>query len=174
MDLAQFYDTTLTDCDSGLSVRVIVIPHRSMAPYVQGDLVAWASLLGLRSVALLDSESEMISVLASTLVPSNGEAAGLARVVVEEPRIPFSDGDIRLLSLAAIARTANVALSQVVSLVSAPEARLLLVAVPDGVAICGGAAGMAGALEAGLSSRIREVMGLDGRKFLSTGPAAHN
>ncbi|MEX1103919.1 MAG: hypothetical protein WED87_06700 [Dehalococcoidia bacterium] len=174
MDISQFYDTTITDCDNGLAVRVIVIPHRSMAPYVKGDLVQWASLLGLTSVALLESEQEMISVLASTLSPGNGEAHRLARLVVMEPRIPFSNGDLRLLSLAQIARDANVPLPSVVSLVSSPESRLLLVAVPEGVAICGGASGMAGALGAGLSSRIREVMGLDGRKFRSTGPAARN
>ena len=173
MDLAQFYDTTLTDCESGLAARVIVIPNASMAPYVQGDLVEWASLLGLKSVAVLESEPEMVAVLTSILAPDGG-GRELAETVVSNARIPFHDGRLRPLSLAGIARTARVSFSAVVSLVASAEARLLLVAVPEGVVICSGAGAMAQALEGGLSSRIREVMGLDGRTFQSTGPAARN
>lgn len=171
MDLAQCYDTTLSERDSGLAVRVITIPRMSMAPYVHGDLMAWAPLLGLTSVAFLESEEEMVTVLASTLAPSDGEARRLARVVIDEPRIPFANGAVRLLSLGQIARSAHVPLAEVVSLVSSPDSRLLLIAVPEGVTICGSAPGMAAALENGLSGRIREVMGLDGKTSRSTGPS---
>lgn len=174
LDVAQFYDTTITDCDSALAVRAIAIPHASMAPYVQGDLVEWASLLGLRSVALLESAEEIVTVLASILRPNDADATALARLAVNEPRLPFGADALHAESLYGIATTANVPLASVVSLVASPEARLLLVAVPGGVVITGGAGGVAAALEAGLSSKIREVMGLDGRKFRSTGPAARN
>ena len=174
MDIAQFYDTTLTDCESGLAVRVIVVPNRSMAPYVQGDLVEWAVLLDLRSIAFLESADEMVAVLASIVDPNDPEARRLAGIVVGDPRIPFLNSELRMLSLGEIALSANVPLSAVVSLVASPESKLLLVAVPDGVVVCGGVAAMAGALESGLCTRIREVMGLDGPKFRSTGPAAHN
>lgn len=174
MDVAQFYDTTITDCESALAVRLIVIPAGSMAPYVQGNLVEWASLLGLGSVALLDSEEEMVAVLASILRPGDADADALARLVISEPRVPFPGDSLHAQSLFAIAASAQVPLASVVSLVAAAEARMLLVAVPAGVVIAGGAGGVASALEGGLSAKVREVMGLDGRKFRSTGPAARN
>lgn len=174
MDVAQFHDTTITDCDSGLAVRTIIIPSGNFAPYVQGDLLEWSALLGLTSVALLESAQEMVGVLASMLRPNDAEATALARIAVTEPRIPFARDSPCAESLYGIAATANVPLTSVVSLVASPEANLLLVAVPAAVVITGSALGLAAALESGLSAKIREVMGLDGRKFRSTGPASHH
>lgn len=174
MDVAQFYDTTITDCDTALALRVIVIPTGSVAPFAQGDLVEWGSLLGLSSVAFLESEAEMASVLGSILRPGDEDATALAEIALVEPRIPFATDSLRAESLYRIAASARVPLASVVSLVASPEARLLLVAVPAGVVIVGGAAAVASALESGLSAKIREVMGLDGRKFRSTGPASRN
>jgi hypothetical protein len=49
---------------------------------------------------------------------------------------------------------------------------LLLATAPAGVVVCAPAEQLSRALNAGLSSKLREMMGLDGRKYGSTGPAA--
>ncbi len=170
MDISQYFDTTLTDCDSGLAVRVIVIPVSSMAPHARSGLIGWTAMLGLNRVAVLESEREIIAVLASLLRAGDPAATELAAVIVQEPCVPFGDPGIKGASLNDVAG-AGIAGARTASLVSLDDWRLLAVSVARGIVLCGEAGAFAGALGRGLSGQLRELMGLDGREYKSTGPA---
>ncbi len=172
MDIAQYFDTTVTDCESGLAVRVILIPNASLAPHARDGLLTAAYVLGLRVTARLQSETEVVAVMSSLLSTSNPEARELAQAVATEPRLPFGEAGPQLVSLMAIARSAGDDLARTTSLVSMVDWRLLLVDAPAGMLVCGPAENISAALDRGMAARIREAMGLDGRQFRSTGPAA--
>jgi len=175
MDISQYFDTTLTDCDSRLAVRVIVVPVNSMAPHARSGLMSWATMLGLNRVAVLESEREAVAVLASLLRAGDPAATSVANVALCEARVPFGDPDLKGTALIDIARSdqrgAGSALGTV-TLVSLDDWRMLAVAVADGIVLCGEAEAVSGALARGLTAKLRELMGLDGREFSSTGPAA--
>lgn len=132
MDIAQYFDTTVTDCESGLAVRVILIPNASLAPHARDGLLTAAQVLGLRITARLQSETEVVAVMSSLLSTSNPEARELAQAVATEPRLPFGEAGPQLVSLMAIARSAGDDLARTTSLVSMVDWRLLLVDAPAG------------------------------------------
>jgi hypothetical protein len=172
MDLAQYFDTTITDCESGLAARLIVVPTVSMAPHARLGVLGLPEMLGLKTEAMLESEREMIAVLASLLRSGDPAAMELATVVVREPRLPLGEAGIQPASLLMIAKSNGEVFHNTVFQVSLREWRLVAVLAPVGMVLAGAAAAVAAMLESGLAVKIRELMGLDGRQFRSTGPAA--
>lgn len=172
MDLAQYHDTTITDCESGLSVRAIVVPASSMAPHARFGLLTWTAMLGLKTEAMLDREREIVAVLASLLRPRDLVATELATVLVREPRLPLGEVGMQFASLMMIAESNADNLEHTAFQVALGEWRMLAVVAPVGIVLASAAATLSGALDHGLYEKIRELMGLDGREFQSTGPAA--
>jgi hypothetical protein len=169
MDLARYVDATITDCDSALAVRVVSIPRESLAPHVRNDLFSWPAVLGLKEVARLGTRDEVVSVLAAML--GGGDTAhGVAEAVADRPLVPFGDPihDVTLVEMA----TARTAETLDLAYVTLEGSRLLLATVPDGLVVCAEAADLSRALERGLAAKLRELMGLDGRRYNATGPAS--
>lgn len=172
MELAQYYDTTVVDCDSNRAIRTIVVPARSIAPSDRGDLFDWIRLFGIEAVGFLQGEEEATSVLAGLLRSDAPEAVELARAVMTSPAIPFESPKFELLSLVDIAGTAGVALGSVMALVRFGSLAFLFVAVPDGIVLCGNGLDMTDILNDGVEARLRRLIGLDGSRIKQGGAPA--
>lgn len=171
LELAQYYDTTVVDCDSNRALRTIVVPARSITPEDRGGLVDWLRLLGLEAVAFVPSEEEAVAALIGSLNTNDPEAVQLCRTVLGATTIPFENGSLGAASLLGIAASAGVALSSVMAVVRLQHLQFLLVAVPLGVAMCGNAMDITEALRLGLEERLRRLMGLDGSRVRPVNPA---
>ena len=172
MDLAQYFDTTITDCESGLAARLIVVPTASMAPHARLGLLGLPEMLGLTVDAMLESEREIIAVLASLLRSGDPAAVEMATILVREPRLPLGEAGIQPASLLMIARSNGDTLLHTVFQVSLQERRLVAVIAPVGMVLAGPSESISAMLESGLALKLRELMGLDGRQFRPAGPAA--
>lgn len=168
MEIGQYFDTTMTDCVSGRAARVIAIPSTSIPRHLRPDMVDTTQVLGLQALAWLESRDEVVRVLSSLLV-MNGDRA-FAEGCTTQPRVPLGEGGPHLVSLLAIAESHG-RIGESVRLTTFGSWPQLLVAVAAGVLIAGEARSVSAALGAGLARRLRELMGLDGEQYASSGPA---
>lgn len=168
MEIGQYFDTTMTDCDSGRAARVIAIPSTSIPPHLRPGMVDTTQVLSLQSLAWLESRAEFVRVLAS-LLGMNGDRS-FAEACAVEPRVPLGEGGPHLASLLAIAESHG-RIGESVRLTSFGASRQILVAVAVGVVVIGEAHSLSTALGAGLGPRLRELMGMDGEQYAWTGPS---
>jgi hypothetical protein len=168
MEISRLFDATVTDCESGLAARLITLPEASFAPHVRDRLFSWPTLLGLEEIATLTSAAEVARMLASVLDRQSSLGAELAQAVVNEP-LSFGIAAAEL-TIAAISRSRSD--DSFVSLVRSGARQLLLAVSGPGVVLCGNAATLSECLLDGLSARIRDSLGMEGRRYRSTGPAA--
>lgn len=172
MELAQYYDTTVVDCDSNRAIRSIVVPARSIAPADRGDLLDWIRLFDIEAVGFLQGENEAISALVGLLRTDDPDAVELARAIMTSPAIPFESPKLELLSLVEIAGTAGVALGSVMALVRFDGLAFLFVGVPEGIVLCGNALDMTDILNKGVEAKLRRLIGLDGSRSKQGGAPA--
>jgi hypothetical protein len=135
-------------------------------------VLGWPEMLGLQTEAMLEDEREIVAVLASLLRAGDPAAVELATAVAREPRLPLGETGIQPISLMKIAESNAERLQRTAFQVSLEEWRMLTVVAPAGMVLASSAQALSGALDRGLSVKIRELMGLDGRQFKSAGPAA--
>jgi len=169
MEIGQYFDTTMTDCDSARAARVIAIPSTSIPPHLRPGMVDTTQVLGLQSLAWLESRTEIVRVLAS-LLGMNGDRA-FAEACAAEPRIPLGEGGPHPASLLALAESHG-RIGQSVRLTTFRASRQILVSVAAGVILVGEAHSLSTALGAGLDRRLRELMGMDGEQYAWSGPFA--
>ncbi|HET7738260.1 MAG TPA: hypothetical protein VFK32_06770 [Tepidiformaceae bacterium] len=169
MELAQYYDTTIVDCESNRAIRAIVVPARSIAPADRGDLLDWIQLFDIEAIGFVQSEAEALSALAGLLRSDDSEALALARTVMSTSTIPFEVDGFRVMSLLEVAGTAGVALGSVLALVRLESLPFLFVAVPDGIVLCGNALDVSDILGRGVEVKLRRLMGLDGSRMTQGG-----
>jgi hypothetical protein len=173
MDLARFFETTLTDCDAGLAVRLLAIPVDSLAPHARSGVFDWPNLLGVREIARLMSLPEVEMSLASLSgVTSPEQRAAAQELAAEalEQELPIGKG--LAVSLRALLGHRTGGTRPYTALGAVGDDMLLLLTSADWIVLFSTAAQLSAALANGLAVRVREAMGLDGRRFRSTGPAS--
>jgi hypothetical protein len=166
--LAQTFETTLNDRALGGRLRFITVPRRSLLE--SSNLL---SALDLRTREFVDSIEEVESGLREALSVDYGyepvdptaswpDAAGeFVRTCLRADLIPFEQSPLDLTSIEQLVRTASgTAIGAYVGFIIAGPTPLLLITVPAGMVICGTAAGVARALEAGLYERLARAMGV--------------
>jgi hypothetical protein len=161
MDIAQFYEQHVVDCESGLAVRLIMIPRESLAPHARSGIFEWPALLGLREIARLTTPEEHVATVASLLRPGAVEARMFAATVLASPLV-FAGPSFEIVTLDSL----NAQLESqraICTLMQLDGENACMATLPEGIILYGEARAVASALEVGLANRMREAMGLDGR-----------
>jgi hypothetical protein len=161
VDIAQFYEQNIFDCDSGTSARMIMIPRDSFAPHVRSMLFDWHTLLGMTRIAILTTPAELVATFASLVGERSLAARELASEVLAWPLV-LAGSRFEELVLPPLEQIMKSDAGEF-SLVSMEGHLLLLCVLPEGLLIGSNPGTLADALDAGLSGKMREAMGLDGR-----------
>ena len=176
LDITQWYETTVAERGTGRQFRFVGFPKRAVAPGDMADVLASASevvdRLELQNlgrvavsqlpqviVALLQAEEANVSENLATvtafsqlLQPSVAEAGimAFAEQLAYSDLIPFEQSPLSLVSLVgqiASASKSSATLGAVVGLLAATGHPILLVTIPAGILICGGAMAVAKLME---------------------------
>src|SRR5436853_3939990 len=134
----------MTDCETGLAVRRLVIPVDSLAPHARAGIFDWPALLGMREIATLTSPREAAAILAS-LLGTGPTAVEIAELVVHEPIIGFSD-----LTLATLADGSPERQLRLAQFAAEP---LMMGVCPAALVVCGPAESLSKALLRSLSGK---------------------
>lgn len=177
MKIAQIYDTTIYDCESGWAARAIIVPRRSFANPTMLDqprqLVRELELENIRTVAVGELTQTVVEVLEGS-GPEVGPRKGLesqsypshrmlpnafAEYLVSARIIPFEQSPLSAETIGSIAAASGVGTGAAVALlVAAGASPFLLLLVPAGMIVMGAAAGIAKGLEKGLQKRVEDLV----------------
>jgi len=167
MNIAQIYETTITDSDRNWLARFLVFPQQAFYEHeVPTDEPSLREIFGFTELQPLDTASALPRALAVLLAEDREEqfvTAGRRPPLPSLPPssvidttlfnfaeelsfaevVPFESSLLSLQSLASItlkaAKAGAVPLGAVTALVAVGQNPALLVAVPAGIVLCGGA-----------------------------------
>jgi len=190
------YETTLTDTESSLVFKYIVLPSRSI-PKTKNPVTDNLAALGLKDP--IPISTPLIPLVLTALLVSeeaNNVRANLAELFTKESMnvpfelmrsdaylfaehlafsrvVPFEQSPLELDSIVNLVTNASgVSVGAYVGFVTVGVSPLLFLTVPAGMILCGAAAGVAKALEEGLQERLMSLLMDKSHQNVSDGTAS--